>query len=80
MMLDHEEAIQQGRAMVRLIEAVNVLLPGAGQREADSLRDLKIKYQKRLRKMVAELPAEVSAQILAASEHINGPVGDTTLN
>ena len=30
--------------------------------------------------MIAELPPEISAQILAASEHINGPIGDTTLN
>ena len=26
------------------------------------------------------LPAEVSAQIRVASEHINGPIGDTPLN
>ena len=80
MMADYEESIKQGRAMVRLIEAANILLPDAGQREADSLRDLTIRYQKRLRKMIAELPTEVSAQILAASEHINGPIGDMTLN
>ena len=79
-MADYTEQIRLGRAMVRLIEDVKVLLPDAGQREADLLRDLKIRYQKRLRQMVAELPVEVSAQILAASEQINGPVGDTTLN
>jgi hypothetical protein len=80
MMADYEETIKQGRAIVRLIEATNVLLPDAGQREAELLRDLRIRYQKRLRKLVAKLPVKISAQILAASEHINGPIGDTTLN
>ena len=79
-MSDFTEAVKHGRAMVRLIEAANVLLPDAGPREAGLLRDLKIMYQKRLRQLVAELPVEISAQILAASEHINGPIGDTTLN
>jgi len=80
MMPDYTEVIQQGRAMVRLIEATNILLPEAGQHEADLLRDLKIQYQKRLRKMIADLPPDISAQILAASDRISGPVNDTTLN
>ena len=80
MLIDYEEIIQQGRAMVRLIEAANILLPEAGQREADLLRDLKIQYQKRLRKIIADLPPDISAQILVASDHISGPVSDTTLN
>ena len=79
-MADYTTQIQQGRAMVRLIEAVNVLLPHADQHEADLLHDLKARYQQQLRNMIAELPPEISAQILAASEHINGPIGDTTLN
>lgn len=80
MKANYAEVIQQGRAMVRLIEAVNVLLPEAGQREADLLRDLKITYQKRLRKIIVDLPLDISAQILVASDHISGPVGDSTLN
>lgn len=80
MKTDYAEVIPQGRAMVRLIEAVSILLPGAGQREAEMLRDLKIMYQKRLRKMIVDLPLDISAQILVASDHISGPVGDSTLN
>ena len=79
-MIDYEETLQQGRAMVRFIEAVSILLPSAGQREADLLRDLKIIYQKRLGKMIIELPLDISAQILVSSEHIRGTVSDTPLN
>ena len=80
MMADYEESIKQGRAMVRIIEAATMLLPTADHQEACYLRDLQVWYRQRLRRLVAELPTEVSAQILAASEHINGPIGDTTLN
>lgn len=73
-------AIQQGRAMVRLIEAIDVLLPGVTEDEAPQLRAMQRKYKRHLRELLADLPAEVVAQILAASEHITGPVGDITLN
>ena len=66
--------------MVRLIEAADVLPPAADERESHCLCDLQTWYRQRLREIVAELPAGISAQILAASEHINGPIGDTTLN
>lgn len=76
----HAESIHQGRAMVRLIEAIDVLLPEAEPLEADRLHELNRFYQQRLRHLLAELPPACSAQILAASEHINGPVGDVCLN
>ena len=77
---DYTDAIKHGRAMVRLIEAVNMLLPGTDEREAGLLFDLKIEYQQRLRNLVADLPDEVSTQIFAQVEIITGLVGDSTLN
>ncbi len=77
---NHNAIIQQGRAMVRLIEAADALLPAANERESRCLHDRQTWYRQRLRQMMAELPVEVSAQILAAFEHISGPIGDTTLN
>ena len=37
---NHIAIIQQGRAMVRLIEAADALLPAADERESRYLRDL----------------------------------------
>ena len=72
--------IQQGRAVVRLIEAIGVLLLVAAEPEAGELRVLQQRYRQRLRAWVAELPPAISAQILIASEQIHGPGGEVTLN
>ena len=72
--------IQQGRAVVRLIEAIDVLLLVAAEPEASELRVLQPRYRQRLRAWVAELPPAISAQILIASEQIHGPAGEVTLN
>ena len=37
-------------------------------------------YRKRLRELIALVPADAGAEILAASENIKGPVGDVSLN
>jgi spermidine synthase len=72
--------IQQGRAVVRLIEAIDVLLLDVAEPEASELRVLQQRYRQRLRAWVAELPPAISAQILIASEQIHGPAGEVTLN
>jgi hypothetical protein len=60
---------------VRIVEAADALL---GYRpawtEALLLRLVRALYRRRLRGLVAALPGEVSAEILAASEKIEGPV------
>ncbi len=66
--------------MVRLIETIDVLVTGADEREAIELRAVQARYRQRLRQLVADLPPVVSAQILLASDQIQGPGGDVTLN
>lgn len=66
--------------MVRLIEAIDVLVTDADEREATELRAMQTRYRQRLRQSVAELPPVVSAQILIASDNIHGPAGEMTLN
>jgi len=79
------ETIAQGRACVRLIEAVGALLEvGRGDlnsKEANALVEARALAVKRLRVLVAELPPEAVAQILAASEKLGGfPVGEIGAN
>lgn len=76
-----QTAIQLGRACVRLIESAKVL-------EAASAEfDARVRYgmareaaQAQLRILVRDLPADVTAQILVASEKALGPAGDLGLN
>jgi hypothetical protein len=73
--------ITEGRAMVRLIESIDVLLINSGsRRETWLLKATRGLYQHRLRGLIAVLPSDVSAEILAASDNIKGPVGDVSLN
>jgi len=69
------------RAMVRMFEAANVLLASAttaNERVTYGLaRDL---AQQQLRELVRQVPAIVTANILAASETALGPVGIVELN
>jgi hypothetical protein len=71
----------QDRVMVRLLESIVVLLTNSGSwRETWLLKATRGLYRHRLRGLVAALPSEVSAEILAASENIKGPIGDVSLN
>ena len=71
----------RGRAMVRMIEAAEVLLTGATTANEcvtyGLARDL---ARQALRELVRELPSIVTAQILVASETALGPVGSVELN
>jgi hypothetical protein len=75
------EVIRRGRAYVRMIEGAEVLLSGAStanERVTYGLaRDL---ARHALRELVAELPPELTGQILIASEGALGPVGDVGVN
>jgi len=77
-----QRVITQGRAMVRLIEAADVLLANSGSwRETLLLKATRGLYRHRLRGLVAALPPQISAEILAASENIGGgPVQDPSRN
>jgi len=73
--------ISQGRAMVRLIEAIDILLTNSGSgRETWLLKATRGLYRHRLRELVAVLPSDVSAEILAASDNIQGPIGEVSSN
>jgi hypothetical protein len=37
-------------------------------------------YRKRSRELIVLVPADIGAEILAASENITGPAGDVNLN
>ena len=73
--------VVRGRAMVRLIEAAEVLLTFAttpNERVTYGLaRDL---ARQALRALVVELPADLTGQILIASEGALGPAGDVGKN
>ena len=76
-----DQTISRGRAYVRLIEAVDVLLAGeAGGQEAALLHQVRRLATARLRALVAELPPEMAAQILAASDKLAAPVSDVSKN
>ena len=77
-----QRVVAQGRAMVRLIEAIDVLLENSGSwRETALLKTAQRLYRHRLRELVAVLPPDVSAEILAASEAAVGlPVHNPSLN
>ena len=77
-----QNVIAQGRAMVRLIESIGVLLANAGSwRESLLLRVTRGGYRHRLRRLIGVLPAELGVEILAASENIGGgPVQDPSRN
>jgi hypothetical protein len=76
-----DKVITQGRAYVRLIEATDLLLTGhLAWTERLLLRLVHSLYTHRLRGLVGELPPEISAEILAASEKIKGPIGEISRN
>ena len=79
---DHEQAVIEGCACVRLVESVNFLLTMSVLNENDAaiLRKARTLAKERLRALVAEQHPEVIAQILAASDKLSGPVGEIDLN
>ncbi len=76
-----DNVIGLGRAYVRVTEAADYILtrePPLVERWAMRLASAICRY--RLRQLVAELPAEMTAEILAASEKMTGPVRGFTRN
>lgn len=73
--------VVQGRACIRLIEAADVLLDSElAPDERAALVRARQQCVRRLRGLVARLPAGLTAQILAASEKVVGPGQDATQN
>jgi len=73
--------IALGRACVRLIEAADVLL--AGQRDQQDMIDLRAAREfakRKLREIVVNAEPAVTAEIMAASENVLGPVQDVGKN
>jgi hypothetical protein len=64
-----EHIIRQGRALVRVIEALSVIEP-TGWFERAVVRLLVAGYRRRLRVIIGTTPAWVGEEILSASEHI----------
>jgi hypothetical protein len=80
-----QRVITAGRACVRLIEAADALLDNRPARTeallSRRLRGLvRALYRRRLRGLIGALPAEMGAEILAASEKIEGPVQEVGRN
>ena len=76
-----ENVITTGRAYVRIVEAVDVLLSrNPVWTERLLLRLVRALYSHRLRGLVAVLPYDIMAEILAASGRISGPVRDASVN
>lgn len=73
--------VVRGRALVRMIEAARVLLTGAttfNERVTYGMaQELALQV---LKDLIVELPADVTAQILVASETALGPVRDMFAN
>jgi hypothetical protein len=73
--------VVRGRAMVRMIEAAEVLLTGATTpNECVTYGLAREVAQQALRELVRDLEPESTAQILVASERILGTVKDVMLN
>jgi len=64
-----DHILQQGKALVRAIEALETIEPTGPIESAITWLLLKA-YRRRLRAMVATVPAWVSEEILSASERI----------
>jgi hypothetical protein len=66
-----ERMLEQGKALVRAIEALNTIEP-TGPIERTMAALLLQTYQRRLRAIVASAPTWVSEEILSASQEIDG--------
>ena len=80
-MPDQAATIRAGRANVRLIDAADVLIELEKHDESrEELQRVQRRYREGLRQLVAVLPTDVTAQIMAASEKVLGTVQDVGLN
>jgi len=76
-----EDLTCYGRAAVRITEAADVLLSFEPVwTERLLLRMVAALYRRRVRDIVANAPAELTAEVLAASEKMTGPVRGFTEN
>jgi hypothetical protein len=66
--------------MVKLVEGADYLYPDSLRAERLALRIARWLYKKRLRELIALVPADIGAKILTASDNIAGSVGDVNLN
>jgi len=68
-------AVMLGKVLVRILEACDILLEkNSVWTEQLLLRQVRALYTHRLRRFVAILPPELTAEILAASEKTSGIV------
>ena len=72
--------ITYGRSLVKILEGADQLYPDSRRLERLTLRVVRWLYRRRLRELIAAVPADIGAEILAASDNITGPVGDVNLN
>jgi hypothetical protein len=76
-----QSVITAGRACVRIIETADALLGYCPVwTEALLLRMVRALYRRRLGQLLGALPAEMRAEIWAASEKIEGPVREVGRN
>jgi hypothetical protein len=75
-----ENLITHGRAMVKIVEGADQLYPDSRRLERLTLKVVRWLYRRRLRELIAAVPADIGSEVLAASENISGPVGDVNLN
>jgi hypothetical protein len=72
--------ITYGRSLVKILEGADHLYPDSRRLERLTLKVVRGLYRRRLRGLIGTVPADIGAEILAASENITGPVGDVSLN
>ena len=78
---DYSATIRAGRAYVRLIEAAGVLAEWEDDdRSRHKWQRVRRSAQAGLRKLVELLPANVTAEIMLASEKVLGTARDVGLN
>ncbi len=65
---------------MRIVEAADILLSFEPVWTERLLRMVRALYRHRVRDMVANAPAEMTADVLAASEEMTGPVRGFTQN
>jgi hypothetical protein len=75
-----KNTIAYGRVLVKIVEGADYLYPDSRRLERLKLKIVRWLYRKRLRELIALVPTDIGAEILAASENIIGPVGDVSLN
>ncbi len=72
--------ITYGRSLVKILEGADQLYPDSRRLERFTLKVVRWLYRRRLRELIAAVPADIGAESLAAGENITGPVGDVNLN